>query len=51
MSDSGVVQNGYQIKRVASTAYKIIKSTRHEEDFPKGKNEAFLGQERATLFA
>ena len=36
MADSGETQNGYRIKRVASTVYKLIKA--------KDKNEAVLGQ-------
>ena len=49
MADSGETQNGYRIKRVASTVYKMTQAQQEDSDSLKGKpliteNEAVLGQ-------
>ena len=37
MSESGETQNGYRIKRVASTVYKMTQAQANESDSLKGK--------------
>ena len=54
MSDSGEVRNGYRIRKVASTVYKLIQSTQDDGDSLKGlpltaQDEAVLGQSEAVL--
>ena len=49
MSESGETQNGYRIKRVADTVYKMTQAQANDSDSLKGKplttqNEAVLGQ-------
>ena len=48
---SGETQNGYRIKRVASTVYKMTQAQQEDSDSLKGKplineNEAVTGEER-----
>ena len=59
LADSGETQNGYRIKRVASTVYKLIKHRANDSDplpndsdSPKGKplineNEAVTGEKES----
>ncbi len=49
LADSGETQNGYRIKRVASTVYKMTQAQRGDSDSPKVKplineNESLTGQ-------
>ena len=47
MSDSGEIRNGYIVKRVASTIYKLRQHTQHEPDSMKVKqNDGLTGEIR-----
>ena len=54
MSESGETQNGYRIKRVASTVYKMTQAQANDSDSPKvlpliNENEAVLGQSESDF--
>lgn len=54
MADSGEVRNGYSLKRVASTVYKMTQSTQGDSDSPKGlpltpPKESLTGANTALL--
>ena len=42
MSATGDTRNGYRVKRVASTFYKLIKTQSNESDCPKGLTKESL---------
>ena len=51
MASSGETQNGYRLKRVADTVYKMTQAQANDSDPLKGKpliteNEAVTGEER-----